>query len=382
MALIPYSDSDEDSDQEEMAKITDKLPTNPPSIAISDEDEVIEVTTKPGINHQFKFKAMTSNKDSDISFDFGTTSTHKSLFDSLPMPKSKASSPQTNKKKRKKKKKKRKKREQSNSNNDKKRKREQLSLTDILPEPKHKKQKISPPPKTPLTSEKKPTSPPVPEDKIETNDIRIRQAEVHRKYSNPLASFAISSTDKVDNDEIEHEDEDHINQNNIQHIKPSTLNSQQTNGNGVEMMTASSIYKVGENNQYATIPSELPEYAQYADAKKQQQQIESEQIKNKEDDDIITIFQNDQLAQKNGKEWLPAFEIDDITRQEIKVVPTNTYNPETGKVEAVTKYTKTQRRKHQINTLAYEAQEKALQLAMRRAANYKTKAETQAKYGW
>merc|ERR1712228_232028 len=209
-----------------------------------------------------------------------------------------------------------------------------------------------------------------------------KKAEIHRKYTNPLASFSISSNDKTDNDENEHNDKDQSKQINIKHIKSSAIINKQTNGNGVEMKTASSIYKVDGNNMYTMIPSELPEYAQYVNEKKEQQQIESEQIKNKEDDDIITIFQNDQLAQKNGKEWLPAFEIDDITRQEIKVVPTNTYNPETGKVEAVTKYTKTQRRKHQINTLAYESQEKALQLAMRRAANYKTKAETQAKYGW
>ena len=220
MALIPYSDSDEDSDQEVMVKITDKPETTPPSIAISDEDEVIEVTTKPGINQQFKFKAMTSNKDSDVSFDFGTTLTHKSLFDSLPMPKSKASSPQNNKRK-KKKKKKRKKKSQSNSNNEKKRKREQLSLTDILPEPKHKKQKISPPSQTPLTSEKKPIPTTEPEDKIKTNDIRIRQAEVHRKYSNPLAPFSISSSGTVDNDQIEHEDEDEIKQNKIKHYYPN-----------------------------------------------------------------------------------------------------------------------------------------------------------------
>merc|ERR1712228_1125484 len=348
-----------------------------------DHDEVIEIT-KPMVRHQFNFKATATtidSKDNNISFDFGTTSTHKSLFDSLPMPKSKASSPQNNKKK--KKKKKRKKKKKSNSNNDKKRKREQLSLTDILPQPKHKKPKTSPSPK-PIepTSEKQIVSTAEDEDKIQTNDIRIKQAEIHRKYTNPLASFSISSNDKTDNDENEHNDKDQSKQINIKHIKSSAIINKQTNGNGVEMKTASSIYKVDGNNMYTMIPSELPEYAQYVNEKKEQQQIESEQIKNKEDDDIITIFQNDQLAQKNGKEWLPAFEIDDITRQEIKVVPTNTYNPETGKVEAVTKYTKTQRRKHQINTLAYESQEKALQLAMRRAANYKTKAETQAKYGW
>lgn len=100
------------------------------------------------------------------------------------------------------------------------------------------------------------------------------------------------------------------------------------------------------------------------------------------DNNIINVSQRDDLLKRDANEIRRTFEIDDIVREEIKVVPTNTYNAETGKIESVSKYTKTQRKKHQINTLAYEAQEKALQLAMRRSASYKTKAETQAKYGW
>merc|ERR1712087_573797 len=98
--------------------------------------------------------------------------------------------------------------------------------------------------------------------------------------------------------------------------------------------------------------------------------------------EIISISQRDDLLRRDSAEWRRTFEIDDITRSEIKIIPTRAYNRETGKLETVKKYTKTQRKKHQINTLAIEAQEKALQLAMRRSAAYKTKAETQAKYGW
>ena len=101
-----------------------------------------------------------------------------------------------------------------------------------------------------------------------------------------------------------------------------------------------------------------------------------------ENDKIINISQRDDLLKRDKNEIKRTFEIDDIVREEIKIVPTNTYNRITGEIESVSKYTKTQKKKHQINTLAYEAQEKALQLAMRRSASYKTKAETQAKYGW
>ena len=38
--------------------------------------------------------------------------------------------------------------------------------------------------------------------------------------------------------------------------------------------------------------------------------------------------------------------------------------------------------RHQINSLAADCAEKSIELAQRRSAGYKTKQETQAKYGW
>ena len=97
-----------------------------------------------------------------------------------------------------------------------------------------------------------------------------------------------------------------------------------------------------------------------------------------DESEIIDINASD-IRPKN---WHQTYEIDDIMKRERKMISTKRYNPETGKVETINKFTKNQLRKHQINTLAYEAQEMELKMAMNKSAQYKTKAETQAKYGW
>eukprot|EP01084_Bolivina_argentea_P215503 365871_1 len=383
MDLIPYSDSDEESNQ-----------------SSSDNDEIIEISQNPVITQQLNFKAKpmnTNTKNKIISLDFGTDTTHKSLFDSLPFP-SKASLHQnipTKKKKKKSKKHKNKKK------HNKKRKLQQISLIDILPQPKHKKPKISPPPTKTIkisenTSNKIETEPEPKtiksnnNNEIQTNDIRKKQAEVHRKYTNPLATFSISNEN---NNTIE------------QPIQSETINKNvsiqfETNDNitGVQFETASSMYRVDNNNnmnyEYNNydLEYEKDNYEIERDNEKdkndrikylREQFKESKNVKKRDNDDndeIIDISHNELIG--NKKPWMRSFEIDDITKQDITHVSTNTYNPKTGMVEAVKKYTKTQKRKHQINTLAYEAQEKALQLAMQKSASYKTKAETQAKYGW
>ncbi|CAM9619665.1 unnamed protein product [Heterosigma akashiwo] len=58
------------------------------------------------------------------------------------------------------------------------------------------------------------------------------------------------------------------------------------------------------------------------------------------------------------------------------------YNPSTGQVEATDKPSKLQKRKHQINQLAFNAAERELELLDRRGQGMLTKAQTQAKYGW
>ena len=157
----------------------------------------------------------------------------------------------------------------------------------------------------------------------------------------------------------------------------------------VAQQTAASMYKVDEDNEFAARGqlADAPEIHRVLKPNPRTEESVEDRIrslrksKRNEDENVITISRSDHLL-KDQAAWRRTFEIDDITRDEIKVVPTKSYNRETGQIEQVAKYTKTQRRKHQINTLAYEAQEKALQLAMRKSAAYKTKAETQAKYGW
>ena len=58
------------------------------------------------------------------------------------------------------------------------------------------------------------------------------------------------------------------------------------------------------------------------------------------------------------------------------------YNTQTGQTTTTTRATKTQKRKHQINSLAIAAAERELELMEKRGRATKTKAETNAKYGW
>lgn len=59
-----------------------------------------------------------------------------------------------------------------------------------------------------------------------------------------------------------------------------------------------------------------------------------------------------------------------------------TYNSASGESQMVYQPSKTQKRKHQINSLAFTAAERELELMERRGQSMKTKAQTQAKYGW
>ena len=63
-------------------------------------------------------------------------------------------------------------------------------------------------------------------------------------------------------------------------------------------------------------------------------------------------------------------------------IAANSWNRSTGAVEQQYTASVMQKRKHQINSLAAEAAERSVEFAQRRGSNFKTKAETQAKYGW
>jgi len=58
------------------------------------------------------------------------------------------------------------------------------------------------------------------------------------------------------------------------------------------------------------------------------------------------------------------------------------YNPRTGQVEQTVKPSRLQKRKHQINQLAFTAAERELELMERRGQQMRTKSQTQGKYGW
>jgi len=63
-------------------------------------------------------------------------------------------------------------------------------------------------------------------------------------------------------------------------------------------------------------------------------------------------------------------------------ISANFWNRKTGAVEEYHKPNKLQKRKHQINSLAFDVKEKATELAQRRSSGNLTKQQTQAKYGW
>ena len=67
--------------------------------------------------------------------------------------------------------------------------------------------------------------------------------------------------------------------------------------------------------------------------------------------------------------------------EEVKVTA-KFFNRSTGGIETSYQPSKLQKRKHQINSLAAECAANSVELAQRRSAGFKTKQETQAKYGW
>ena len=67
--------------------------------------------------------------------------------------------------------------------------------------------------------------------------------------------------------------------------------------------------------------------------------------------------------------------------EEVKVTA-KFFNRSTGSMETTYQPNKLHKRKHQINSLAAECAANSIELAQRRGAGFKTKQETQAKYGW
>eukprot|EP01083_Nonionella_stella_P038304 104234_1 len=64
------------------------------------------------------------------------------------------------------------------------------------------------------------------------------------------------------------------------------------------------------------------------------------------------------------------------------VVRANFWDAKEGKAIESSKPSRVHKRKHQINSLAFQAQERELELMKMRAKNFRTKRESMAKYGW
>ena len=63
-------------------------------------------------------------------------------------------------------------------------------------------------------------------------------------------------------------------------------------------------------------------------------------------------------------------------------VQTNSWDAAAGVATTSMEPNLVQKRKHQINSLAAECAERRVELQQRAASGFKTKAQTQAKYGW
>mmetsp|Transcript_54042 Transcript_54042/g.123161 ORF Transcript_54042/g.123161 Transcript_54042/m.123161 type:complete len:418 (+) Transcript_54042:32-1285(+) len=87
------------------------------------------------------------------------------------------------------------------------------------------------------------------------------------------------------------------------------------------------------------------------------------------------------LYQPDTANWNPHRNGAQIKTKEVKIAHVQ-YDVSTGETSTVYKPTKVQKRKHQINSLAHAAVERELELMEAKGNALKTKAQTQAKYGW
>ncbi|CAM9513589.1 unnamed protein product [Choristocarpus tenellus] len=71
-----------------------------------------------------------------------------------------------------------------------------------------------------------------------------------------------------------------------------------------------------------------------------------------------------------------------VVQRESVNIESSVYNPTTGKIMTTSAPTSTQKRKHQINQLAFQAANRERELMEMRGASSLTKSQTQAKYGW
>ena len=93
-----------------------------------------------------------------------------------------------------------------------------------------------------------------------------------------------------------------------------------------------------------------------------------------------------EVSQEQVKRAMPKFDPTLYTQkppdEEEVAIKAKFYNRSTGTFETTFKSSSIHKRKHQINSLAIAAAERELELMEKRGRATKTKAETNAKYGW
>lgn len=88
------------------------------------------------------------------------------------------------------------------------------------------------------------------------------------------------------------------------------------------------------------------------------------------------------LLQPDTSAWNPHRNGAADTKQSEVKIASLSYDPRTGESTTSFNPSKVQKRKHQINSLAVSAAQRELELMEKKGNSLKTKAQTQAKYGW
>ena len=372
MALVDYSDSESEG---------------------NNKNDIIVEDNEPVISKDFL-------KNNSL---FGDTNESNNLFDKLPPP---LTLQKKNKKKKKRKLKKKKDKfnkkrkyndiEQTNMESDTK----NHDLIRILPKPKKFKSNDNIVKENGSDNGNKITD--IEGDNhVQTFDIRVKQSKV-KINANPNASFSLNSSN-INNDNNDDRETEVDNTLEMNDLPPGIFIKKQAQSStdiGVKKLTASSLYKMDGNshmtNEFIPEMNDITKMDSHDDiqhfnkinmnnksmkvgnGKFKRLTMEQEFKNNELTGNILSINENN----LNKKEWRPTYEMNDVLNQPKLEIKTRQWDPEKKEFITIKKYTKTQRKKHQINVLAHQAQEMALKLMQRRNASYKTKAETQAKYAW
>jgi len=89
-----------------------------------------------------------------------------------------------------------------------------------------------------------------------------------------------------------------------------------------------------------------------------------------------------ELHRRSTQEQIAADHFNEAKKQVEPTVEASFWNPRKGGVTTTLKPERLQKRKHQINQLAFQAKQQDMELTYKRAAGHQSKKQTMAKYGW